>query len=50
MPLIPRAGSAGRVRKGFLLEAHVGMQVDLGRLYRFVAEPEGDHATVHSAL
>ena len=35
--------------KGLLLELHVGVQVDLSRLRRFVAKPESDHAQVHTA-
>ncbi len=31
------------------LELHVGMQINLGCLRRFVTEPESDHAQVHTA-
>jgi len=31
------------------LELHVGMQINLGCLRRFVTEPESDHALVYTA-
>jgi len=34
--------------KGLLLEPHIGMQVDLGCFRRFMAEPESDHAQIHT--
>ena len=34
--------------EGLLLKPHVCVQVDLGRLGRFVTEPESDHAQVHT--
>lgn len=34
--------------KGLLLQSHVGMQIDLGCLSRFMAEPEGYHAQIHT--
>lgn len=38
------------VRECACLEPHVGMQVDLCRLRRFVTEPERDHAKVYTML
>jgi hypothetical protein len=34
--------------ESLLFELHVGVQVDLGGICRFMAEPEGDHAQVHT--
>ena len=33
-----------------LLELHVSVQVDLGRLGRFMAEPKCDDAEIHAAV
>ena len=35
------------MRERTFLELHVGMQINLGRLCRFVAEPKSDHAQIH---
>ncbi len=36
------------MRQRTFLQLHVGMQVDLGCLRRFVTEPKSDHAQIHS--
>ena len=48
--LISSGRKAARLgmRERAFLELHIGMQVDLGRLRRFVTEPKGDHAQIHS--
>ena len=48
--LVSRRHEAARVgvRECAFLESHVGMQVDLSRLRRFMTEPKRDHARVHS--
>src|SRR5450759_3733046 len=38
------------MRQRPLFEPHVGMEVDLGRLRRFVTEPECDHRQVDATL
>jgi (p)ppGpp synthase/HD superfamily hydrolase len=32
------------------LQLHVGMQIDLGRLRRFVAEPKSNDAQIHTTM
>lgn len=34
--------------KGSLFELHIGVEVDLRRFSRFMAEPKSDHAEVHT--
>ena len=36
--------------KSLLLESHIGMQIDLSCLRRFMAKPESDHAQIHTTL
>jgi hypothetical protein len=38
------------MRECAFLESHIGMQVNLGRLRRFVTEPKSYHAQIHSTL
>ena len=35
--------------EGALFQPHVGVEVDLRRLYRFVAKPQCNHRTVNSS-
>jgi len=37
-------------RERFFLQLHVGMQIDLGGLDRFVSKPESNHGTVNPIL
>ena len=37
-------------RERFFLQLHVGMQIDLGGLDRFVSKPESNHGTVDPIL
>jgi len=37
------------VTEGAFLQPHVGVEVDLRRLYRFVAKPERNHRKVDSS-
>src|SRR5262249_13478935 len=45
-----REAARSSVRECVFLKSHVGMQVYLGCLWRFMTEPKGNHAQIHSTL